>query len=230
MLARHFGVMIALGIALLSGCATVTQGTSQPLTINTDPTGASCTIKKDDQTLGVVNPTPGTVQVEKGWGALTVACQKEDHVDEEARHDSEVQGWTFGNIIIGGVIGFVIDAASGAMRKYPSFITIVLTPRSFPSAEERDRYFDARRERVLREADESEARVKANCQPETCASQLKALDAARQSELAQIEVRRGQAKIGERAMADAPPREPGRKVTLDDLPLPAPEPAPPPAK
>lgn len=228
MFANHIGVMVALTLALLSGCATVTQGTTQPLTINTDPPGASCAVKKDDKTMGVVNPTPGTVQVEKGWGALTVACQKEDHADEEARHDSEVQGWTFGNIIIGGVIGFVIDAASGAMRKYPSIITIVLTPRVFPSAEERDRYFDARRDRVVREADETEARVKSACPPESCATQLKALDAARQSELAQIDARRVQAKIDGRADSGAPPpTEPGRKVTLDDLPLPA---ASPPAK
>lgn len=226
MLVKRLGFAVALAAGLVSGCATVTQGVTQPLTVNTDPPGASCTVNRDDKTMGVVNPTPGTLQLEKGWAALTIACQKEDHGDEVARHDSELQGWTFGNIIIGGLIGFVIDAASGAMRKYPSFVTVVLTPRAFASAEDRDRYFDTRRERVLREASDAEARLKSSCQPETCASQLKALDAARDSELAQIDVRRGQAKIDERvAPGLPPPPEPGRKLTLDDLPLPAVGPA-----
>jgi hypothetical protein len=230
MSAKHFGAAVALAGSLASGCATITQGTSQPLTINTDPTGAICSVRKDDKEVGVVNPTPGTVQVEKGWGPLSVACKKEGHIDEEARHDSEVQGWTFGNILIGGLIGFALDAMSGAMRKYPSFVTIVLTPVSFPSAEQRDRYFDELREKTLKEAAETEDKIKSTCAPETCASQIKEFELARQAQLAQIDARRARAKVDESVAEGAPASRPERKVTLDDLPLPALEPAPPGAK
>lgn len=43
-----------------------------------------------------------------------------------------------GNILLGGLVGAAIDAASGANNKYPERVMVILTPASFPSDEARD--------------------------------------------------------------------------------------------
>ena len=45
---------------------------------------------------------------------------------------------TFGNILIGGLIGVVIDASTGAMLKYSDSVTFVLVPVEFATASDRD--------------------------------------------------------------------------------------------
>jgi hypothetical protein len=39
-----------------------------------------------------------------------------------------MEGMTAGNIILGGVIGLGVDAASGAMNKYTPEIQVIMTP------------------------------------------------------------------------------------------------------
>jgi hypothetical protein len=41
---------------------------------------------------------------------------------------SNVEAMTAGNVIFGGVIGLGVDAASGAMNKYPDIVTVAMTP------------------------------------------------------------------------------------------------------
>ncbi len=51
-----FGAAIPL---VFSGCATLTKGSDQTITVTTDPSGATCTISREGKTVAVVNPTPG---------------------------------------------------------------------------------------------------------------------------------------------------------------------------
>src|SRR3546814_15893800 len=95
-------VLAAGAIALaLGGCATITKGSDQSVTVLTDPNGAQCTFDRDGMTLAVVNPTPGTVQIEKSKDTITVRCKKEGFFETAETLDSEVQGMTFGNILFG---------------------------------------------------------------------------------------------------------------------------------
>ena len=41
---------------------------------------------------------------------------------------SEFQAMTLGNVLIGGVVGIVVDAASGAAGRYPNSVTLTLAP------------------------------------------------------------------------------------------------------
>jgi hypothetical protein len=56
---------------------------------------------------------------------------------------SEFQAMTFGNILFGGLIGVVVDAASGATHEYPPLVTITLVPELFASIAERDAFYEA---------------------------------------------------------------------------------------
>jgi hypothetical protein len=185
--------VVAASVAL-SGCASIVKGSTQSVTVNTEPAGAICILSRDGQQIAVVNPTPGTVQIGKAAGTVSVACKKVGYVDAVGTLSSSFQAMTFGNIIFGGIIGVAVDAASGAMHEYPPMVTITLVPSEFASAAERDAFFDQMKSNLLREADEVRARIKSVCKDD-CDAQLKAVDDGTTAKLAEIEAARSAARV-----------------------------------
>jgi hypothetical protein len=112
----------------LGACATVIDGTNQNIGLVTTPTGASCTLTREGIVLAQISPTPGQVEVSKSKDDIIVACEKSGHQKAEVRVVSSFGGTTFGNILLGGVVGVVVDAASGANHKYPDSVTVILPP------------------------------------------------------------------------------------------------------
>jgi hypothetical protein len=180
---------------MLAGCATVVSGTTQTIGVNTDPEGADCQFTRNGVLVGRVNPTPGTIQIGKDYESVSVLCRKEGFDDTAGVIGSEFQAMTLGNILLGGIIGVVVDAASGAMTKYPDVVTFTLIPKIFDSEATRDKFFADMRDTFLTEYAEVVARIKAKCSPDACENELKAAEAGRNSRLAEIEKRRLLAKV-----------------------------------
>lgn len=187
-------LVVSCGL-LLGGCATVVSGTTQSIGVNTDPEGADCKFTRKGTLVGRVNPTPGTIQIGKDYENVSVSCRKEGFEETTGVIGSEFQAMTFGNILLGGVIGVVVDAASGAMMKYPESVTFTLIPQVFDSEAARDKFFADMRDTFLAEYSEVVARIKAKCAPDNCENELKAAEAGRESRLAEIEKRRLLAKV-----------------------------------
>jgi len=187
-------LLVVIGM-MLTGCATVVSGTTQTIGVNTDPEGADCQFTRKGVLVGRVNPTPGTIQIGKDYESVSVLCQKEGFDDTAGVIGSEFQAMTLGNILLGGIIGVVVDAASGAMTKYPDVVTFTLIPKIFDSEATRDKFFADMRDTFLTEYAEVVARIKAKCSPDACESELKAAEAGRDSRLAEIEKRRLLAKV-----------------------------------
>lgn len=181
--------------ALLGGCATLTKGSSQNITVTTDPIGAICTLTREGEVIGIVNPTPGTLNVSKSHTDLVVRCVKDDYVDAVGNVGSKFQAMTFGNILFGGLVGVVVDAASGASAEYEPTITIRLVPAVFTSAEERDRFFDQRRDEFVAEAQKVKERIDRMCAGESCAQQLADAEKEQAAGLARIEEQRRSARV-----------------------------------
>lgn len=195
-LMRHRRSFAAITLVLsLTGCATITTGSGQAIAVNTDPEGADCTLTRDGVVLARVNPTPGSIHVEKSSTDLTVLCRRDGYQETGGKIGSEFQPATLGNIILGGIVGVVVDAASGAMTKYPTAVTFKLIPVTFRSNAERDQFYDGLAATFLREYGEVLERIARACTPENCAAQLKAADTARASRLADIERRRAAAVV-----------------------------------
>jgi hypothetical protein len=192
--ARLNGLLLSL-VMMTTGCATLTKGTSQAVTVDTDPSGAICTLTRDAKPLAIVNPTPGSVPVEKAQGTISVACTKQGFLEAAGNLASEFQAMTFGNILFGGVVGIVVDAASGAMHRYPDRVTITLIPAEFTTVKARDEFFDRMRAALEREAAEVKERVDQTCTRGDCDRQLAAAEAGRTEKLAEIERRRSSAVI-----------------------------------
>lgn len=115
---------------ILTGCATVFTGTTQPVNIaatdsrnNSTPASVICTVT-DSNAFPQNVTSPGLVTVSKGFSPLQISCR-----DAEGRLENKTQavGASFNpvtllNFFFG--IGFIIDGVSGAMMKYPANVII----------------------------------------------------------------------------------------------------------
>lgn len=112
-------LLFILPLLMMSACATITTGTSQTLTITTTPAGASCVIDRNGGRVGAIPVTPGSVQLPKSGADLNVTCSKEGYQTALVPHLSKFNGATFGNLLLGGVVGVIVDASTGANFTYP---------------------------------------------------------------------------------------------------------------
>jgi hypothetical protein len=119
---------IVLAFALvLVGCATITKGTTQTIAIDTPGVpGATCTIQTQTGPRGVT--TPGNVVLDKTASPLPITCTKECYIAGSSIIPSGTETMAAGNVLLGGVIGLGVDAATGAMNKYPDLVTVAMTP------------------------------------------------------------------------------------------------------
>lgn len=107
---------------LLSGCASITQGTSQVISFSIDPTEARCAVVANDgATLGTVSGRSNLLQVSKGAGDLIANCSADGFTPSTTRIVSKTQ--TAG--VLGIAIDFgIVDMLTGAMWKYPDNVQI----------------------------------------------------------------------------------------------------------
>jgi hypothetical protein len=123
----RFLVVIAIMLAV-AGCATMTKGPTQVVAINT-PGVPSATCTLTSASIGTQTAvTPGTVTLQKGRDNVSVHCTKECYQDGAGVIASNMEGMTAGNILLGGVIGIGVDAASGVMNSYTPDIQVIMTP------------------------------------------------------------------------------------------------------
>jgi hypothetical protein len=112
--------------SLFGGCAAITEGTSQNLLVSTTPvSGASCQLQNPKGSWSVAS-TPGTVEINKASGGLTVSCKHPQGGEGSALLESSLAAATFGNVLIGGVVGVVVDTSTGAAYYYPDSVTVTL--------------------------------------------------------------------------------------------------------
>jgi len=118
---------VVIAALVLAGCATITKGTTQVVAIDTPGVaGATCTIQTQSGPQMVV--TPGSVTLSKGSNALPISCTKECYLTGSSIIPSGTEAMAAGNVLLGGVIGLGVDAASGAMNKYPDMVTVAMIP------------------------------------------------------------------------------------------------------
>ena len=129
-------VLITAGAA--SGCASIVKGTEQTVSLSTvcggkPVTDASCTLSNSKGQWSVT--TPGSVILHKAYGELSVTCSKEGlRLAPVEQFESSAGNSVWGNFIAGGVIGYAIDAGSGAGFEYPQSMTIAFEPPCEPPA------------------------------------------------------------------------------------------------
>ncbi|MCX6806353.1 MAG: hypothetical protein NTY56_02830 [Patescibacteria group bacterium] len=114
---------------LLVGCASITGTTGQSVSVETRDkekliSGASCELA-NSRGKWFVN-SPGSAQIRRSNDDLIVLCTKTGIEPGRASVVSDTKGMMFGNILLGGGIGAVIDHNTGAAYEYPSLIQIMM--------------------------------------------------------------------------------------------------------
>jgi hypothetical protein len=121
---------VSAAIAMLcGGCSTIIEGTSQELYVNTNPAGASCKFMREGRQIATITPTPGAAFVQKTKYDITVVCDRDGFEQATYLNHSGAAGATFGNIILGGGIGWAVDSASGSDNKYDSPVNLTMVPK-----------------------------------------------------------------------------------------------------
>lgn len=114
---------------VLGGCASVTRGWSEDISLASTPEGAVATVSGNESHTCT---TPCVVQVKRS-SELQVSFEKPGYAPQVVVLTREVApegvaGFA-GNVLIGGLIGMGVDAASGAtMDHKPNPVIVTLRP------------------------------------------------------------------------------------------------------
>lgn len=118
--------------AALSGCATVFEGTSQEISVVTNPPGASCAISRQGMEVGSIASTPATVNIRKSKYDITISCSKPGYQVGQYLNHSGVTATIAANVaadlLLTGGLSSIIDSADGADNKYDSVVNLTLIP------------------------------------------------------------------------------------------------------
>ncbi|MBR1196404.1 PEGA domain-containing protein [Bradyrhizobium sp. AUGA SZCCT0240] len=126
-------LVLAAAIALpCVGCASVTRGTTENISISSTPAGATAEISGLDVPTACV--TPCVVQAKRS-ADIIVTVNKEGYEPQIIPLTKEVPatgaaGFA-GNVLLGGVVGIGVDAVTGAALDHkPNPVIVTLQPLS----------------------------------------------------------------------------------------------------
>jgi len=116
---------------MLNGCATISgSGSNQTISVQTFQTdgaeleGAKCDMTNDEGTWFAISP--GSTSVHRSNKDLQVLCRKTGVDIGSASVVSRTKGNMFGNILLGGGIGAIVDHNNGTAYEYPGLIKIFM--------------------------------------------------------------------------------------------------------
>lgn len=121
-----------------TGCASIVHGTKQEVKITSTPAQAEI----------IIRTSPGDVEAYRGATPTSVKLPRKNsyqvivkmggYQDGRAFIDnSAIDGWFFGNLACGGILGLIIDYSNGAGKKLePDEINVTLATAQTSSGEE----------------------------------------------------------------------------------------------
>lgn len=127
-------ILSITGVALvlsLTGCASIMSGRFQELTFQSNPDGATVTVSGR-----VIGKTPLTTSLKKDANQSLV-FEKDGYKPLSMQLSTRLDGWFWGNIVLGGLIGSTTDGLTGAVNEYsPSQYMVTLIPNGTTKLEE----------------------------------------------------------------------------------------------
>lgn len=115
--------ILLAGTLLSSGCASIVSHTRWPLAVSSVPVGATISISSRDGKEVYSGTTPAAVVLRSGASffkreTYTLKFTKPGFDTKTTTLTPSVNGWYFGNLVFGGLIGMlIIDPATGAMYR-----------------------------------------------------------------------------------------------------------------
>ena len=115
---------------LVTGCASIVSGTQQTVKIASSPEAAKVKIEKLTLQQNIVEfegKTPTTAKLSRK-GSYLVTVSLEGYQKAEIPIESGgMNGWVWGNVLFGGLVGIMIDVSNGAANNLkPDEIQVTL--------------------------------------------------------------------------------------------------------
>jgi len=110
-------------ITITTSCASIVSKTKYPVTVDSEPRDADVTIYNRRGQEIFTGKTPALVTLKSGAGFFTnaiydVKISKDGFTSKSVPLRATINGWYFGNLLFGGLIGLlIVDPATGAMYK-----------------------------------------------------------------------------------------------------------------
>ena len=123
-----------LTLGCLAGCSSIVSKSEYAVTVASTPSNANFTItnKAGDAVQSGMTPSTITLKSSSGYFAgesYTIKLTKEGYSPKTYTLKSSIDGWYFGNLLFGGLIGMIIiDPLTGAMYNLPARTDISLEP------------------------------------------------------------------------------------------------------
>ncbi len=187
---RAFPILV---LFMGSACATIISDDKSTTYIETDPENARCELHGQD--FKRVLNTPNSVSLPAEAAPITVACRAEGYKTTTQLLDTEIDGWIFGNILLGGIIGVIIDAATDSGEIYPAHITIILQPERFQSTTGRDSWFERRRTVLEQRWEKAISSIRDDCPGGDCEAEVSEAKEKRDKQLSRVEEERLRAGV-----------------------------------
>ena len=118
-------IFLFVSLGILSGCASITQGTSQTIIFNLEPETAVCVAKRDGEgEIGTITAKNNSLQVSKDKDDIIIKCTAAGYKNKSVRMVSSTQA---AGVIGGAFLDLgITDMLTGAMWKYEGSINIAL--------------------------------------------------------------------------------------------------------
>lgn len=111
------------------GCASVMNDSTHPMRVETRTSNgeiisnADCKMTNDYGSISV--KSGDTTQVRRSGKDLDIVCKHPQNEDGQGRAISRANGGMWGNIILGGGIGAIVDHNKGTAYTYPTWVQLV---------------------------------------------------------------------------------------------------------
>ena len=129
-------IVASAAVLCLSGCASILNGQTQAVTIQSAPDGAAVVVSNKAGEKIHAGNTPVTLTLKRGAGYFQseiykLVFTKDGFSDKEMTVTGTLSGWYIGNLLIGGVIGMLaVDPVTGAMFAFPEVVSGTLDAKT----------------------------------------------------------------------------------------------------
>ncbi len=103
---------VLFSLFLMSSCASIIHGTKQDINISSSPSGATIYVNADLSGI-----TPKVITLKRKTDNQIIKLELDGYHPYEVKLERKTDGWFWGNILLGGLIGMIVDASNGAMYK-----------------------------------------------------------------------------------------------------------------
>ena len=121
--------MLVPAVVVFSGCASVVNDVTHPIKVETKTdagemvAGAECTLS--NERASQVIKSGEIANVRRSNTDLKIECKHPTKPDAVATATSRANGGMFGNILLGGGIGAIVDHNRGTAYTYPTWVQLI---------------------------------------------------------------------------------------------------------